>query len=133
MHQFYGNPILRVRMNLNAHLRDPLVRSRILSQLPSLVNVRRQRLLAVNIQPAPQRRHRLRGMHVVRRADAYRVQILVIRRQHLPPVLVQRGFRVSLLDPTRTPGIDLGHADQFDVRVGGDPVKGGPGHSVSAH
>jgi hypothetical protein len=128
-----GGAVLGVGVNLNPHLGDELLRDGVLLERASLGDVRRQRLLAVHMQAAAHGAHGLRGVHVVRRADADGVQILVLFVEHLAPILIVLGLGVSGLHPSGPRGVDIGGGDEVDGGVRGDAVKRGPGHAVGAH
>ncbi len=94
------------------------------------IDVVRQRLLTVDMQPAIHRRHRHRRMHMVGRRDVHRIEIARFLVEHDPPVLVDPALGELLLDFVSPAFIDLGHADQLDVGMTSNRREVRPGHAV---
>jgi hypothetical protein len=69
---------------------------------------------------------------MIGRADADGVEVAILLVEHLPPVLIERGFRVRGLDAFIARGIDIRDGDQIDRGVCGDAVQGGVGHAIGA-
>ena len=99
-------------------------------QLAGLVDRLRERLLAVDVQPALEGAHGDRGVHVVGRRDVDRVEVLLLVEQ-LAPVLVDLDVREPLLDRRRVPQVDVGHGDELEVRAGGER-RSAPRHARGA-
>ena len=118
-------------VELDAHLGDELLLARHPGHLPGLVDRLRERLLGVDVQPALQRAHGDRGVHVVRGRDVDRVEVLLLVEQ-LAPVLVDLHVGEALLDLRGIPQVDVGHGDELDVRAGGDRADVGAGHARGA-
>jgi len=85
----------------------------------------RERLLAVDVLPHLERHHRRGTVHVVRRRDGHRVDVVGLLLQHLAEILVA---------PHRRPGPEgaLGRAP-VDVSEGDELLVGHPAHVVEAH
>ena len=69
LNQLDGHAVLDRGMDLDAHLRDDLRLAGGGGHLPGLVDLVRQRLLAVDVLAAEDRRHGDGGVHVVGRGD----------------------------------------------------------------
>ena len=68
-------------------------------------------------------------MHVVRRGDVDRVEVLLLVEQ-LAPVLVDRHVGEQLLDVGRAGEVHVGHRDQLEVLAGGQRLDVGKGLAV---
>ena len=100
-------------MDLDAHLRDELLLPGKLRQLPRFIEVVRQRLLAIDMFAQLHRGHRHRRVHVVRRRDVDRIEILRLLVQQLAPVLINLHVGMMLLELRRPLQIHLRHRDQL--------------------
>jgi len=108
----------RVRVNLNPHLRDEPLLRRDLGEAAGLVDGLRQRLLAVDVQPALHGRHGDRAVHVIGRRDVHRVQV-ALAFQELPVVGVDAAVGEALLHLRQPVLVHLAHRDELEVRAGG--------------
>ncbi len=71
-------------------------------------------------------------VHVVGCAHTGDIDVMPLLRQHLAPILVDFGVRIlgrQLVQPRR---IDLSHARQLHLRMGGNAVEGFEAHIAAA-
>ena len=126
--------ILDIGVDLDAHLRHDLGLPRGGGSLPGLVDRVRQRLLAIDMLAAMDGRHGDRGVHVVRRGNAYGVDLLVHLIEQFPPVgkgLCPRetsgsGVPIVLMHVAQGNHLDwpLGEAADVAATLSADPDRG---------
>ncbi len=110
-------------MDLNTHLRYDFLLVRRLGQPAHFVYIVRQRLLTVHWQLVRHCRHRNRPMHVIRRAYADGIQVVMLFLQHLAPVFIDFDagiFGFQLAQPCR---VYIGYARKLDTRMGAQHVQ----------
>ena len=115
--ELHDELVLRARVNLNAHLRDELLLGGDFGEPAGLVDRLRQRLLAVDVQAAVHGAACAIGrVHVVRRRDVHRVEVLLLVEQHAV-VVVDMEVGPAFLERRRgsSVGIDLGDGDELQV------------------
>ena len=106
-----------MRVNLDAHLSYDFMLGGSQSKLSGLVNVMRERLLAVDVFAHLDGRHRCWGMRVIWRRHVNRVEAVAHCFEHLSPIDEGRGARRSLGSPGQVRGVDVAQSDDVDVRV----------------
>ena len=59
-------------------------------------------------------------MHVIRRRNVHRVDVLVFLLEQLPPVLVDAELREALLDPLEPAEVNIRNGDEIEDRMPGE-------------
>jgi hypothetical protein len=116
--QLLGDELRLVRRDLDPHLRDEIRLTGLEREDPGFANRQGERLLDVDGFAHRHGSHRDRRVHVVRRRDVDRIDVVLFLAEHLPPVLVDAGFWKQLRD-LRGPGlVDVGNRRQRERGVG---------------
>ena len=130
--QLDGGLVLAGGMNLDAHLGDQVLLLRHGGEHVDFVDAVRHGLLLVDRKPEAHGGHRHGRVHVVWRAHAYRVEVVVLLGEHLPPVLVHARFGRALLLLLQLRRIHFGDTDQFHLGMAQEHVEGDVRHAARA-
>ena len=112
-----GGQLRRMRRDLDAHLRHQASLACLGRQHAGLVDRRRQRLLHVDVLAERHRRHRDRRVHVIRRRDVDRVEVVGLLAEELAPVLVDPHVGEQLLHRLGAGQVHVGHRHQVEGRM----------------
>ena len=118
-------------VDLRAHLRDGLLLGRQVAHLAHFVHRMGQRLLAVHVQPAPQRPHDRNRVRVVGRGDDHGVEVLFLV-EHLAKVDVGLGLGKPLGHLAQVQRIDVAQGDDIFADQVVDIVGALVGHADAA-
>ena len=115
LHEANRQAVMVHRLNLNAHLGDQLSPMRKLGKLADLVKIMRQWFLTIHMLPELQSTHINAGVHVIRRRDIHRINVLRLFVQQFAPVLIDRHVGKFLLKLGRAVQVHLGNCNQLEL------------------
>ena len=132
LHKFHRCLVRLVRVNLDAHLGHQILAVGELGQLPDFVDVMGQRLLAVDGDAQLKRGHALRRMHMVRGANADRIDMFVLFIEHAPPVFMNLRVVELAFDLLEHGRIHLGDVHHLHAGVSRKHPQRDEGHIAGA-
>ena len=111
---FNDHPVNLVRMDLDAHLGDKLLLGRHPGELTCLVDRLRERLLRVDVQAPLHGAHCDRGVHVVRRRNIHRIEVLLLVEK-FAQILIDSDVGKFFLDVSSVAKVHIGDRHELDM------------------